>query len=127
MSVIRAKQRRCYYGSKHCDPADLLPLSELQTPHPSNKPLLLPLDNGRIALFHTPNPIYPEIAPDRNPVRFPYEMWISDDDMRTWSEKIRLTDFPGSYCYSDGFYENGHIKLVVEHNRHTTLFFDITL
>ena len=88
-------------------------------PNPSNKPRLIPLDNGRIALLHTPSATLGK--------RFPLELWISDDDMHTWSEKIRLTDFPGSYSYSDGFYEDGHIRFVIEHNRHTILYFDITL
>lgn len=96
-------------------------------PNPGNKPRLIPLEDGRIALAHTPNPIYREIATDRRPLRSPYELWISDDDMRTWGEKIRLTDFPGDFSYSDGFCEDGHIRLVIEHNRHTTLYFDITL
>ena len=88
-------------------------------PNPSNKPRLVPLDNGRIALFHTPSETLGK--------RFPFEMWISDDDMKTWSQKVRLTDFPGSYSYSDGFYEDGHVHLVIEHNRHTILYFDIEL
>ena len=88
-------------------------------PNPSNKPRLIPIDNGRIALFHTPN--------GKQGVRSPYEMWISDDDMKSWSEKIRLTDFPGAFSYTDGFYEDGHVHLVIEHNRHTILYFDITL
>ena len=53
--------------------------------------------------------------------------WISDDDMKTWGEKIRLTDFPGEYSYTDGFYEDGHLRFVIEHNRHTVLYFDVTL
>ena len=86
-------------------------------PNPSNKPRLFQLDKGRIALIHTPNSYK----------RYPLQLWISDDDMNTWHSKITLTDFPGSYSYTDGFYEDGHIKFVIEHNRHTILFFDITL
>lgn len=86
-------------------------------PNPANKPRLFMLDGGRIGLIHTPN----------GRTRFPLELWISDDGMKTWSTKTSLTDFPGSYNYTDGFYENGHIKFVVEHNRHTILYFDVTL
>jgi len=96
-------------------------------PNPSNKPRLIPIPDGRIALLHTPNPIYREIAADNRPVRNPYELWISDDDMVTWGEKVRLTDFPGSFDYSDGFYEDGHLRFTIEHNRHTVLYFDVTL
>jgi len=86
-------------------------------PNPSNKPRLFNLDDGRIALINTPNPSK----------RYPLQLWISDDDMKTWSSKTTLTDFPGSYSYTDGFYENGHIKFVIEHNRHTILYFDVEL
>ncbi len=92
-----------------------------EIPNPGNKPRLLKLDNDRIALFHTPNPV------EGSGARYPYEMWISDDDMKTWGQKIRLVDFPGSYSYSDAFYENGKIHLVIEHNRHTALYFRISL
>jgi len=93
-------------------------LRKTEIPNPSNKSLLVNLDDGRIALFNVPNSIK---------YRFPLELWISDDDMKTWKEKIRLTDFPGQYSYSDAFYENGHLHMVIEHNRHSILYFDITL
>ena len=86
-------------------------------PNPANKPRLFQLDRNRIALIHTPNPAK----------RYPLQLWISDDDMKTWKSKTTLTDFPGSYSYTDGFYEDGHIKFVIEHNRHTILYFDVTL
>ena len=86
--------------------------------NPDNKPRLINLPNGKTALFHTPC---------KHGARYPYELWISGDDMKSWEEKIRLTDFPGSYNYTDGFYESGHIHAVIEHNRHTVLYFDITL
>ena len=86
-------------------------------PNPGNKPRLIPLDRGRVALLHTPNPFK----------RYPLQLWISEDGMGSWCEKITLTDFPGSYCYSDGFFENGHLHFAVEHNRHTILYFDVTL
>ena len=92
-------------------------------PNPSNKPRLFNLDDGRIALIHTPsNSLSPNGA-----TRYPLQLWISEDDMKTWSIKKTLTDFPGYYSYTDGFYEDGHIKFVIEHNRHTILYFDVTL
>ena len=93
-------------------------------PNPSNKPKLINLEGGKIALIHTPNNVLNEQGYGK---RYPYEMWISEDDMKTWNVKIRLTDFPGEYSYTDGFYENGHVYFVVEHNRHTVLFFDVEL
>lgn len=92
-------------------------------PNPSNKPKLLKLDNGRIALIHTPNNEGMENGHWGR--RFPLALWISDDNMETWTDKNVLTDFPGSYSYSDGFYEDGHIRFTIEHNRHTVLYFDV--
>ena len=94
-------------------------------PNPTNKPRLINLDGGRIALIHTPNNA--GIENGGWALRFPLELWISDNDIKSWSEKIRLTDFPGAYSYSDGFYEDGHIHFVIEHNRHTILYFDVEL
>lgn len=95
-------------------------------PNPSNKPKLLKLDHGRIALIHTPNN---EGMAQGGPwaKRFPLQIWISDDDMKTWSYKKTVTDFPGWYSYADGFYENGHIKFTIEYNRHDILFIDHTV
>ena len=91
-------------------------------PNPTNKPRLFNLEHGNIALVHTPNCNIDETGYGK---RNPYELWISNDDMKTWYKKIRLTDFPGEYHYTDGFYEDGHLYFVVEHNRHTILFFDV--
>ena len=88
-------------------------------PNPSCKPKLLNIDNGRIALIHTPNNIIGH--------RYPLSLWISDDDMKTWGEKIELTNFPGTYHYPDGFYEDGHIKFTIEYDRNMILYFDIEL
>lgn len=91
-------------------------------PNPSNKPKLLKIED-KIALIHTPNDC------DKRGLdkRYPLSIWISDDDMKTWKYKTNLTEFPGSYSYTDGFYEDGHIMFTIEHNRHTILFFDVEL
>lgn len=90
-------------------------------PNPSNKPKLIKFGN-KIALLHTPNNKEGKWAK-----RYPLSLWISDDDMKSWKYQTVLTDFPGSYSYSDGFYEDGHIMFTIEHNRHTILFFDVEL
>ncbi len=54
--------------------------------------------------------------------RWPLEVWVSDDDMASWGEKIRLTDFPGEFHYPNGYYKDGKLIFVIEHNRHTVLF-----
>lgn len=89
---------------------------ETNIPNPSNKPRLIKCGN-KIALIHTP-----DVGK-----RYPLSIWISDDDMKTWKNKTNLTEFPGSYSYTDGFYEDGHIMFTIEHNRHTILFFDVEL
>lgn len=88
-------------------------------PNPGNKPKLIPMPDGRIALLHTPNS-----APRGFNKRFPLSLWISDDDLATFGDRRIVTDFPGYYCYPDGFYENGHILFTIEINRHEILFFD---
>ena len=93
------------------------PKYKTDIPNPANKPRLFMLDRGKIALINTPDHFN----------RYPLELWISDDDMKTWKSKTTLTDFPGTYCYTDGFYENGHLKFVIEHNRHSILYFDVEI
>ena len=87
-------------------------------PNPGNKPKLLALSGGRIGLIHTPNPIVGRLN-----VRYLLALWISHDDMRTWPEKHILTDFPGYYCYPDGFVEDNRIYFTIEINRHEILLF----
>ena len=87
-------------------------------PNPGNKPKLIPMTDGRIALIHTPN------SDPSFTSRYPLALWISDDDMQTFGDKRLVTDFPGNYCYPDGFFENGHILFTIEINRHEILFFD---
>lgn len=91
-------------------------------PNPSNKPRLIKLDEHRIALIHTPN--NEGIEATGYAYRSPYQIWISEDGMKTWSIKETISDFPGEYHYTDCFVEGGHLYITVEHNRHTTLFID---
>lgn len=98
-------------------------LIKTNIPNPSNKPKLIQLDH-KIALLHTPNNA--DIGNDTWG-RYPLALWISEDDMKSWKFKAVLTEFPGAYSYSDGFYENKHILFTIEHNRHTILFFDVAL
>ena len=79
------------------------------------------MPDGKIALIHTPNP-----TPGSRD-RFPLSLWISHDDLQTFADQRIVTDFPGRYCYPDGFYENGHIRFTIEMNRHEILFFDCTI
>lgn len=87
-------------------------------PNPSNKPKLLALGDGRVALIHTPNPVCGMLH--RNPLA----VWISSDGMKTWNDRRVISDFPGAFCYPDGFVENGHLLFSIEFNRHEILFVD---
>ena len=87
-------------------------------PNPGNKPKLIPMPDGRIALIHTPN------AKPGFMNRMPLAVWISGDDMKTWPDRRIISDLPICYCYPDGFWENGHIMFTIELNRHEILFVD---
>lgn len=92
-------------------------------PNPSNKPKLIGLPDGRIALIHTPNNHCG--FTNRNPLA----IWISDDDLATWRYQRVISDFPGAFCYPDGIAEdNGrHILFTIEYNRHDIFFIDHTV
>jgi hypothetical protein len=94
-------------------------------PNPSNKPKLIKISGSKIALIHTPNSVVGRFGSLKE--RFPLAIWVSGDGMKTWQEKYIPSDFPGGYCYPDGFYEEGHIKFTIEYNRHDILFFDCRL
>ena len=81
-------------------------------PNPNNKPKLIKIDDKRIALINTPSSTC-----DFNH-RCPLEIWISSDDMKTWSYKKTLLDFPAWISYPDGFIENNTIYVAIEFNRH---------
>jgi hypothetical protein len=78
-----------------------------EIPNPGSKPLIVHLPGDRIALFHNPNEKdYDD--PRREAIhsyRTPLEMWISDDDLRTWSVRETLAPAPGVAQYPDGFYD----------------------
>lgn len=89
-----------------------------QIPNPGNKPKLISIPGGRIALIHTPSAGRGLLA------RTPLAIWISDDGMKTWTYREVVSDFPGSFCYPDGFYRDGHLLFTIEFNRHDILFID---
>ncbi len=96
-------------------------LNKTDIKSPNNKPKLLRGNGGEILLLHTPN----DSIGIQN--RFPLELWISRDDMKSWG-KCRLSDFPGWYSYPDGFVtEDGHLLLAVDFNRHDIYFISCEL
>lgn len=87
-------------------------------PNPSNKPKLLALEDGRVALIHTPN----RTCGMRH--RWPLAAWISHDDARTWTEKKIISNYPACFCYPDGIVENNRLIFAIETNRREILFVD---
>ncbi len=90
-------------------------------PNPSNKPYLTKAPNGDIILLNTPT----SVLGLEN--RFPLEVWLSNDNMKTWYKKIRVSNLPGAYSYANGFVENGHLLMAFEFNRHDIYFVDCNL
>jgi len=83
-------------------------------PNPASKFNLLKLSDGRIILIHNPNPSR----------RHPLSLWISKDDMKTWSYKRDLVTFPGRLQYPDGFVdeEEGYVHFTFDYNRHDVIY-----
>ena len=81
-------------------------------PNPGSKIRLFRLRDGRCALLHNPCAI--------PGVRNPLALWISDDDMQTWSYQRVITDFPGQLAYPDGFVDDDErwIHFAIDYNRH---------
>lgn len=100
-------------GGKHFSPA-----VPTDIPNPSNKPKLLRLEDGRIALIHTPCAV--QGFKGRNPL----SIWLSSDELQTFEDKRLISDFPGAFCYPDGFSEGSHIQFTIEYNRHDILYID---
>lgn len=89
-----------------------------EIPNPNNKPKLIKMSDGRIVLLNTPN----EKLGLRN--RYPLEIWISDDDLKSFYYKHTVADMPGAYSYSDGVVDekNNAVLFAFEFNRHDIYF-----
>lgn len=90
-------------------------------PNPSNKPKLLRLEDGRIALIHTP------CATHGMSNRHPLSVWLSDDEMATFSDRRIIAETNNAYSYSDGVTEGTHLRFTVERDRRELLFYDLDL
>ncbi|MGN1098791.1 MAG: exo-alpha-sialidase [Christensenellales bacterium] len=91
--------------------------------NPGNKPKLIRMNDGRIALINTFNSRYGFKG------RKPLSIWISSDNMKSWDYKKDVVDFDGWLSYPDGVEsEDGkHILFAFEFNRHDTYFVDHTI
>lgn len=102
---------RLYVSYSSDDGAEWTVPQPTDIPNPSNKVCLTASGDGRIALFHTPNPVHG--MAHRNPLA----LWLSADGMRSWEKRV-LWDFDGWISYPDGFLENGVAYVAAELNRH---------
>lgn len=87
------------------------PADQTDIPNPSSMAQLLRLTDGRIALFH--NPTGGEVG-QRGP-RNPLELWISNDEMRTWSEKTVIAH--GGRCAYPHAIESMDGQILVAYDR----------
>ncbi len=115
--LLRVCGTGCLWRSESADAgASWSPAVRTDIPNPGNKPKLIVLPGGAVALIHTPNP-----TPGfRN--RSPLSVWVSHDGLLSFDQRVIVTDFPGAFCYPDGFYEDGRLLFTIEHNRHDILF-----
>lgn len=88
------------------------PWSSTDIPNPGTKFRLFRLSDGRIVLVHNPN------ATLR--VRNPLAIWVSNDDMQSWSSRRVITDFPGQLSYPDGVVSSDErfVHFAFDYNRH---------
>jgi predicted neuraminidase len=99
--------------------------SPTSIPNPGTKFRLFNCPNNRIALVHNPNAWDGLIGKQRNPL----SLWISDDDLQTWTSKRDLVTFPGQLAYPDGFLdeEQGMIHFAFDYNRHDMIYYGARL
>lgn len=97
-----------------------------EIPNPASKFRLFKLNDGRIALLHNPSSAS-KIIDDRlhsYKGRNPLSLWISSDDLKTWSWKQDLCDFPGALQYPDGEVDASgrYIEFAFDYNRHDVIY-----
>ncbi len=83
-------------------------------PNPGSKATLYPLGGSRFALLHNPNPH------ERNPLA----LWISFDDLKTWTYQRVLDNTPGRLNYPDGFVskDRRYLHFAFDDNRHRAVY-----
>ena len=122
--LMRADGEGFLYRSESADGGESWSAPQkTEIPNPNNKPKLLNLADGRIALLNTPD----------KRIGFNYRtclsLWISGDGLKTFAYKRDLLRFPGWLSYPDGFYDerDGRIKFAFELNRHDVYFVDCAI
>lgn len=124
--LIRADRTGVLY---RCDSADggksWSEPSATTIPNPGAKFRLFNCSDNRIALLHNPVSGNGVVGRRRNPL----SLWISEDDMQTWSTQRDLVTFPGQLAYPDGFLdeEQGMIHFAFDYNRHDMIYYGAML
>jgi hypothetical protein len=56
--------------------------------------------------------------------RHPLSLWISSDDMESWTHRQDLLTFPGAHSYPDGFLDSTgrRLHLSSDYNRHDAIY-----
>lgn len=90
-------------------------------PNPGNKPKLLKAGNA-VILLNTPN------SGNKFIDRSPLSVWVSYDNMRTWSYKKDVVDYVGWLSYPDGIVlGDNKVMFAFELNRHDIYFVEHTI
>ncbi len=102
-----------------------------EIPNPGTKFRLFRLRDGRIVLVHNPNNAtsHPNSKRQAACHRNPLALWVSEDDMKTWSYKRTLTDFPGMLAYPDGVVDEQeeYVHFAFDYNRHDVIYWGARL
>jgi predicted neuraminidase len=100
-------------------------------PNPGSKARLWRLRDGRHVLVHNPNPMtgHPNSKIGASVNRNPLSLWISDDDLVSWSYRRDLTSFPGMLAYPDGVVSEDErwVHFVFDYNRHDVIHWSAAL
>jgi hypothetical protein len=96
-------------------------------PNPGSKPLVINLPDGRIALFHNPREKdYDDPRPGAiHRYRTPLEMWVSDDDLRSWYLRETFVAAPAVAQYPDGFCDRRSSKIYVAWEDDRAIYFRV--
>ncbi|MGE9290142.1 MAG: exo-alpha-sialidase [Puniceicoccales bacterium] len=102
-------------------------------PNPASKFRLFKLRDGRILLLHNPSDqVHHPNTKHRCPTgRNPLSIWISDDDMQSWTYRKDVCTFPGALSYPDGEIEESaegsYLHFAFDYNRHDVIYLKSTL
>jgi hypothetical protein len=118
--LLRSMDENWLWRSESTDGGETWsPAIRSDIPNPSAKVNILKAADGRIFLIH--NPTGGECASGKFAMnaRNPLSLWVSDDEMKSWSVKVDLVKDSAPYTslnYPDGYIyeENGQIDLVWE-------------